>query len=109
MPPNWSARDEWPFDGPDGKVQVRVKPRVLSNNGDTSRAIALRHGGILLEPSFLVDDDIRRGDLVELMPKYRSIEMGIYAVYPTRKQMPLKVRRLVDYLVEAFRDVSWTR
>lgn len=106
---NWSARDEWPFDGPEGKIQVRVKPRVQSNNGDTSRAIALRHGGILLEPSFLVDDDIRRGDLVELMPEYRSIEMGIYAVYPTRKQMPLKVRRLVDFLVEAFRDVSWTR
>ncbi len=40
-------------------------------------------------------------------PEYRAIELGVYAVYLTRKQLPLRVRRLVDFLVDAFRDVSW--
>ena len=104
---NWSGRDEWQFDGPHGKVSVSTRARVYSNNGDTCRAIALAHGGIMLQPSFMLQDDLRRGDLVELMPEFRAIEIGVYAVYPTRKQLPLKVRRLVDFLVEAFRDVSW--
>lgn len=104
---NWSGRDEWQFDGPHGKVSVSTRARVYANNGDTCRAIALAHGGIMLQPSFMLQDDLRRGDLVELMPEFRAIEIGVYAVYPTRKQLPLKVRRLVDFLVEAFRDVGW--
>ncbi len=104
---NWSARDEWHFDGPEGPVTVRTHTRVYSNNGDTCRAIAAQHGGIILQPSFMLDEDVRRGDLVELMPEYRATELGVYAVYATRKQLPLKVRRLIDFLVDAFRDVSW--
>jgi DNA-binding transcriptional LysR family regulator len=104
---NWSDRDEWHFDGPDGKVSVRIRARVISNNGDTCCALARQHGGIILQPSFMVHQDLRAGELVELMPDYRASEIGVYAVYPTRKQLPLKVRRLVDYLVDAFQGISW--
>jgi DNA-binding transcriptional LysR family regulator len=105
---HWAGRDEWPFDGPDGPLTVRTQARVYSNNGDTCRAIALRGGGIMFQPSFMVDDDVRRGDLIELLPDYRSIERGIHVVYPTREQLPLKVRCLVDFLVTAFRDAPWS-
>jgi len=36
------------------------------------------------------------------MPGYRSIELGIYAVYPTRKHVLPKVRALIDFLAERF-------
>jgi DNA-binding transcriptional LysR family regulator len=36
------------------------------------------------------------------MPQYRSLELGIYAVYPTRKHVPAKVRALVDFLQNHF-------
>lgn len=104
---NWSGRDEWQFTGPEGAVSVKTRARVYSNNGDTCRTIALSDGGITLQPSFMLDNDLRAGRLIELMPNYRSVELGIYAVYPTRKQLSLKVRRLIDFLVEAFADVSW--
>jgi DNA-binding transcriptional LysR family regulator len=39
---------------------------------------------------------------VELMPAYRSVTLGIYALYPTRKFVPPKVRALVDFLAERF-------
>jgi len=103
----FAGRDEWRFSGPDGEVVVRTQARVYSNNGDTCRAIALRDGGIILQPSFMVSEDLKRGDLLRLMPAYRSVELGIYAVYPSRKQLPLKVRCLVDFLVEAFRVPTW--
>ncbi|MBM2853350.1 MAG: LysR family transcriptional regulator, partial [Steroidobacteraceae bacterium] len=37
-------------------------------------------------------------------PEYRSIELGIYAVYPTRKHVAPKVRALVDFLYEKGTD-----
>jgi DNA-binding transcriptional LysR family regulator len=36
------------------------------------------------------------------MPEYRSIELGIYAVYPTRKHVSPKVRVLIEFLAEHF-------
>jgi DNA-binding transcriptional LysR family regulator len=102
-----STGDTWDFDGPTGRVSAKVDPRMRTNSGDTCRAAALQHRGIVLQPSFLIDDDIASGALVELMPEYRSISLGIYAVYPTRKHVPPKVRRLIEFLVEAFRETTW--
>ena len=47
-------------------------------------------------------DAIRAGDLVEIMPQYKSIELGIYALFPTRQHIAPKVRVLIDFLVEYF-------
>lgn len=103
----WSTRDEWNFTRPEGPVAVRLNPRIHTNSGDTCRAAALDHQCVVLQPDFLIGEDLRRGTLVELMPEYRALEIGIYAVYPSRKLLPTKVRRMVDFLVEAFREPSW--
>ena len=98
----WSTRDEWHFDGPQGHVSVKTQPCLHTNSGDTCRAAALAHQGIILQPTFLVGDDLAAGTLVELMPEFRSIELGIYAIYPTRKHVSPKVRALIDFLAEHF-------
>ncbi|RDZ28670.1 LysR family transcriptional regulator [Lysobacter silvisoli] len=103
----WATRDEWVFTGPDGEVSVRTRPFMHTNNGDTCRLAALAHQGVILQPDFLVGPDLRRGDLVEVMPDYRSSEIGIYAVFPTRKHLPAKTRKLIDFLVESFRMPPW--
>jgi DNA-binding transcriptional LysR family regulator len=101
--------EQWAFEGPQGPVNVEVKPRMRSNSGDTCCAAALRHQGIVLQPSFMVDTHLQSGALVELMPEYRSLDFGVYAVYASRKHMTLKVRMLIDFLVDAFRGRNWER
>lgn len=103
----WSTRDEWHFDGPQGSVSVRTRPRLHTNSGDTCRAAALAHQGVILQPTFLVGEDLAAGTLVELMPEYRSIELGVYAVYPTRKHLSPKVRALIEFLAERFGDARF--
>ena len=98
----WSGKDEWRFEGPNGPVSVKTQPVMLTNSGDTCRAAALAHQGIVLQPSFLVGPDLAAGTLVQLMPTFRSVELGIYAVYPTRKHVSAKVRALVDFLQTHF-------
>ena len=97
-----SVGNTWTFEGPDGTASVTVRPRVHTNSGDTCRALALRHAGVILQPSFLVEADVEGGKLVELLPRYRTPELGIYAVYPSRQHVPAKVRHLVDYLAKSF-------
>ena len=99
--------DHWVFDGPDGTVGVKVAPRMRTNSGDTCCAAALQHQGLVLQPSFLVGTHLASGALVEVLPQYRSIELGVYAVYPSRKHLTPKVRALIDFLVDAFRTRAW--
>ena len=99
--------DNWEFDGPKGRVVARVTPRFRTNSGSTCVAAALQHLGIILQPTFLVAQDLQSGALVEVLPQYRPSQIGVYVVYPTRKHVPPKVRMLVEFLVAAFRDKPW--
>lgn len=102
-----SMGEQWEFEGPQGAVSVKVVPRMRTNSGDTCCAAAVQHQGIVLQPSFLVGSHLASGALVEVLPAYRSIELGVYAVYPSRKHLTPKVRALIDFLVDAFRMRGW--
>ncbi|NEZ04995.1 LysR family transcriptional regulator [Wenzhouxiangella sp. XN201] len=93
--------DEWRFTGPEGEVSVRLRPVLHSNNGDTCRTGALQHRCIILQPSFLVGADLEAGLLVELLPDYHAGELGIHALYPSRRHVTPKLRLMIDYLAEA--------
>lgn len=92
----------WSFEGPDGPVEVRARTETRANNGDFLRILALHGHGIVLLPAFLIPDDLAAGRLVELLPDYAAPELGIFAVYPSRKYLSAKVRTLVDFLVQRF-------
>jgi DNA-binding transcriptional LysR family regulator len=99
--------EQWEFEGPEGTVDVKVLPRMRTNSGDTCCAAALAHHGIVLQPSFLVGPLLASGRLVEVLPQYHAIELGIYAVFPSRKYLTPKVRVLIDFLVAEFRTPAW--
>ena len=98
----WAGKEEWSFEGPKGKESVHIKPFMQTNNGDTCLIAAIANQGIVLQPSFIVGDAVRAGDLEEIMPQYKSIELGIYAIFPTRQHVAPKVRVLIDFLAEYF-------
>jgi DNA-binding transcriptional LysR family regulator len=103
----WSARDEWEFTGPEGRVTVKTTPGIRTNNGDTCRAAALMHQGIIFQPTFMVGEDLAAGRLVEICPEYRSLELGVYAVYSSRQHQLPKVRLFIDFLVAHFSEQRW--
>lgn len=105
----WAPGNEWHFYPNDGSdaIAVKTQPHIHANNGDTCRYAALAHQGIILQPDFLVGEDLRAGTLVELLPDYTTLVLNIYAVYPTRKLLPLKVRRFIDFLAEQLRTPPW--
>ena len=100
----FSSGDAWQLEGPEGPVIASTRPCIHSNNGDTCRGAALAGQGIILQPDFLVGDDIAAGTLVELMPEYRAAELGVYAIYPSRRHIAPKIRALIAFLSEHFAD-----
>lgn len=103
-----STGHTWRFDGPEGRVDVRVSPRMTSNNGDTGVEVCVRGGGIHLWPSFLVEEQLRKGELVEVLPAFKASTFGVYAVYPSKKHVSPKVRALVDFLMHKLSNKRWS-
>jgi DNA-binding transcriptional LysR family regulator len=105
-----ALRNEWRFAGPDGVESVRVAGRLNANNGDILRLAALRGEGIVLQPSFLVGDDLATGSLVPILPGYTPDALVIQAVYPHSRHLSVKVRSFVDFLVARFgQEPEWDR
>ncbi|MFZ2387467.1 MAG: LysR family transcriptional regulator [Polaromonas sp.] len=103
----WSGGDLWTFEGPHGPESVSTRPRLRANSGDTCRAAALADQGIILQPGFLVGPDLKAGRLVEILPQHRGPALAIHAVYPSRQYLSGKVRAMVDFLADAFRQPGW--
>ncbi len=98
--------DQWHFEGIDGLVRVKVHPRMSSNNGDSCVAACIAGGGIALQPMFLVHEALKSKQLVPLLREFRCADLGIYAVYPTRRFLLPKVRVAVDFLTEKLAYLS---
>ena len=103
-----SQGDVWQFTDADGAThEVPTRPRARANNGDTCRGLVLAGQGVTLMPDFMIGADLTAGRLAPVLPDYACAEIGIYAVYPSRKHLSVKVRALVDFLAEAFAKPSW--
>jgi DNA-binding transcriptional LysR family regulator len=103
----WPTGDTLRLESPLGAGLFKTQPRLRVNNGDTCRAAALAHLGIIFQPAFIVSADLRQGRLVELLPEWHTEEIHIYAVYPTRRLLSAKVRALVEFLAEAMKNAEW--
>lgn len=92
---------EWRLHGPDGPQTVPVSGPIKADNGDIIRLAAVGGAGIAYQPDFIVGDDIAAGRLVRVLPAWQSAELGVYAVYPSRKHLSAKVRTFVDFVAAA--------
>jgi len=99
----YAVRNVWTYrDAAGHERTVRVSGRLNSNNGDLNAAVAAEGSGIAFEPDFMVGGYLRSGKLVQLLEEFKAPISPIYAVYPSRRFLPAKIRAFVDFLVERF-------
>ena len=81
---------------------LTVQGLLEANDGQVLRAAALRHLGILMQPLYIIHDDIVGGRLVPVLQDWELSRLVMNIAYPTRRHLPAKVRCFVDFLVEQF-------
>jgi DNA-binding transcriptional LysR family regulator len=101
--------NDWRFLAPDGTGHsVRVNGSLHANNGDVLRLAALGGHGIILQPTFIVGDDLNNGSLVPILGDYMPGEINIHLVYPHNRYLTAKVRSFIDFIADRFRgEPSW--
>jgi DNA-binding transcriptional LysR family regulator len=97
-----TPQNVWSFVDRGGKEQVaHISGRFQANSGDVLLPPALNGCGLILAPDYLVEDHLKAGRLVRIMPGYKTHETPVYAVYPSRNPSA-KTRTFVDFLVARF-------
>ena len=80
--------------------QISFEPRVVVNSLDAVCQLAIAGLGLATPPAYLVEDDLRQGRLVELLPEWSLPSLGAYAVWPPNAARESLTCRLVRFLEE---------
>ncbi|WP_309044175.1 LysR family transcriptional regulator [Marinobacter sediminicola] len=96
------SNGNWAF-GRDGGVQVPVSGNLRADNGDALLTAAVQGLGVIYQPRFIAAEALASGDLVALELDQPLLEPGgMHVLFAPGRRMPLKVRAMIDYLVDAF-------
>lgn len=79
---------------------LHVKPSgpMDCSDGQVLHDWCLQGLGIAWRSTWEVEQEIAQGRLVEVLGDYSAPPNGIYAVFPQRKHLPLRVRLWIDFL-----------
>lgn len=97
-----NAAPQLTYRSPAGETgNIALQPAIYANAIGMLLEATLQGVGIARLPAFACQDQIESGALVPLLPDYTlTPEMDIYAIYPDRRYLPLKVRKFIDLLDE---------
>jgi DNA-binding transcriptional LysR family regulator len=98
---------EWFFTSTQhGDESVHVHGRIIASSNDALLEAALNGLGIARLCDWQVMEYIRRGRLTVLLQKFRLTAYDINAIYPERRFVPQKVKRLIEDLKENFAQLE---
>lgn len=94
----------------DGAVtHLRPSGRVDCSDGQVLHDWCLAGLGIAWRSTWEVEGQVARGELVSVLDAYAAPPNGIYALFPQRKHLPLRVRLWIDYLKHSYGDPGYWR
>jgi DNA-binding transcriptional LysR family regulator len=94
------GRDSWSFTRNGSEISVNVRGRIHTNSGPGAFASVMAGLGIAMVSSVMAGDEVKAGTLVPLLRGYRLPPVDVHAVFPSGLRPSVKVRALVDYLVQ---------
>ncbi|UGA51760.1 MULTISPECIES: DNA-binding transcriptional regulator YafC [Dickeya] len=90
----------WPVARADGQL-YEIEVGLSSNSGETLKQLSLTGNGIACLSDYMIDGEIARGELVELLADRRlPVAMPFSAVYYSDRAVSTRIRAFIDFLSE---------
>ena len=98
--------DEWTFQRDGARIVQRVRGAVKANSGELLRALAVAGQGIIFQPAFIVSTEISTGKLVPILEAFEPLPRTAFAIYPSSRFIPGKVRALTEIIAVELAGVT---
>lgn len=99
----YSPRGDLPkwqfFDGSE-RIDIQVKPHILSNNSLLLKSALLSGQGIALIPEFLIADELASGDIVRVLENFKTEKLDLYSLRPGAKSCSNRLAVFQAYLLD---------
>ena len=94
---------------PESSFTLKVAGNFECNDGAVLHEWALAGEGLAWRSLWEVGEDLAAGRLVPVLEDWATPPLGIYAVFPQRRYLPLRVRLLIDFLKNSYGNPDyWT-
>ena len=99
----------WVFRSPESTQQeiFKVDGSFECNDGAVLHDWSLKSRGLAWRSLWEVGADLREGRLVTVLDAWQAPPMGIYAIFPQRRHLPLRVRLFIDLLKDNYARPSY--
>ncbi|GGA74269.1 LysR family transcriptional regulator [Neiella marina] len=89
---------KWQFKDQDSEYIVQLEPSVITDSPQGLLALAKSGAGISRLSDIHAREPLENGELVQLFDGRYKMQVPIYALYPSRRYMPERVRLLLQFL-----------
>ncbi|MDH7787446.1 DNA-binding transcriptional LysR family regulator [Ochrobactrum sp. 19YEA23] len=98
---------DWKLQGPnDATTKVPYEPLLITDDMVALRLAALQGIGICQFPTMVIDEDLKAGRLVDVLPGWAPRTGIIHAAFPSRRGLLPSVRALLDFLADEYTTLS---
>lgn len=94
------SSQSWQFEAGGQVVRIPIRGRIHANNGDVLVEAAAQGLGITCQPDFIVDGFLKSGRLEIVLADFPLPELGIYAMLPSNRHIPHRIRVLMEALAK---------
>lgn len=102
---NHGAR--WQLQSGSERVKLQLPSRYSINHSEGRLDAVLRHLGVACLPMFMAREELQRKRIVQLLPEWdlssASGQGSAWLLYHPTEYLPIRVRALIDYLVQKLR------
>lgn len=93
------GRSHWRLQGPEGReIDLEHRPVYTADDLAALQLAVLQGTGMCVLPDYLCREEMRRGELVAVLPGWGPPPARVLAVFPSRRGMVPAVRRFLDFL-----------
>lgn len=87
-----------------GDEKIKIEPKEVCNDYSQLKYSVLNGQYVTELPPFLCEGEIKRGELIEVLPDFPMPLFEISLLYPSRKQLPRLTRLFIEHSVQYFNE-----
>ncbi len=97
-----SSGVQWELMEQEKEQKVSVKGVLCCNNGEVLRDAAIKGLGIVILPTFIVEEALKNGNLQTILSNYKLPELTLSVIYPINRHLSTKIQLFTQFLQECF-------
>lgn len=79
--------------------EIHINPKLWLNDSYAMRESAIQGMGIVNLHDYMVEDSLKDGTLIEILPNYQEPQKNIYLYYQQSRYLQPKIRRFIDFIL----------